>query len=167
MNPEDLRQQILELTRQYYQAKWPEKTFQPDKDTVPVSGKVFDAEELANLVDASLDFWLTTGRYAEQFEREFAQYMGSRFALLVNSGSSANLLAVTALTSPLLGERRLQPGDEVITVAAGFPTTVNPIIQNGLIPVFLDIDIPTYNIDVTHLEAAISDRTKAIILAHT
>jgi CDP-6-deoxy-D-xylo-4-hexulose-3-dehydrase len=167
MNPEDLRQQILELTRQYYQAKWPEKTFQPDKDNVPVSGKVFDAEELANLVDASLDFWLTTGRYAEQFEQEFAQYMGSRFALLVNSGSSANLLAVTALTSPLLGERRLQPGDEVITVAAGFPTTVNPIIQNGLIPVFLDIDIPTYNIDVTHLEAAVSDRTKAIILAHT
>lgn len=167
MNPEDLRQQILELTRQYYQAKWPEKTFQPDKDTLPVSGKVFDAEELANLVDASLDFWLTTGRYAEQFEREFAQYMGSRFALLVNSGSSANLLAVTALTSPLLGESRLQPGDEVITVAAGFPTTVNPIIQNGLIPVFLDIDIPTYNIDVTHLEAAVSDRTKAIILAHT
>ncbi|OKH33593.1 lipopolysaccharide biosynthesis protein RfbH [[Phormidium ambiguum] IAM M-71] len=167
MNPEDLRQQILELTRQYYQAKWPGKTFQPDKDTVPVSGKVFDAEELANLVDASLDFWLTTGRYAEQFEQEFAQYMGSRFALLVNSGSSANLLAVTALTSPLLGERRLQPRDEVITVAAGFPTTVNPIIQNGLVPVFLDIDIPTYNIDVTHLEAAVSDRTKAIILAHT
>ena len=167
MNPDDLRKQILELTRQYYQSKWPEKTFQPDKDTVPVSGKVFDAEELVNLVDSSLDFWLTTGRYAEQFEREFAHYMRSRFALLVNSGSSANLLAVTALTSPLLGERRLQPGDEVITVAAGFPTTVNPIIQNGLIPVFLDIDIPTYNIDVSHLEAAISERTKAIILAHT
>lgn len=167
MNPDDLRKEILELTRQYYQSKWPEKTFQPDKDTVPVSGKVFDAEELVNLVDSSLDFWLTTGRYAEQFEREFADYMRSRFALLVNSGSSANLLAVTALTSPLLGERRLQPGDEVITVAAGFPTTVNPIIQNGLIPVFLDIDIPTYNIDVSHLEAAISERTKAIILAHT
>jgi len=167
MNPDDLRKQILELTRQYYQSKWPEKTFQPDKDTVPVSGKVFDAEELVNLVDSSLDFWLTTGRYAEQFEREFAHYMRSQFALLVNSGSSANLLAVTALTSPLLGERRLQPGDEVITVAAGFPTTVNPIIQNGLIPVFLDIDIPTYNIDVSHLEAAISERSKAIILAHT
>ncbi|WP_228061268.1 lipopolysaccharide biosynthesis protein RfbH [[Phormidium] sp. LEGE 05292] len=167
MKPEELRQQILELTRQYYQMQWPGKPFTPGKDPVPVSGKVFDEEELVHLVDASLDFWLTTGRYAEQFEREFARFMGTRFALLVNSGSSANLLAVSALTSPLLGDRRLQPGDEVLTVAAGFPTTVNPIIQNGLVPVFLDVDIPTYNIDVTRLEEAISPRTKAIILAHT
>lgn len=167
MKPEELRQQILELTRQYYQMQWPGKSFAPGKDPVPVSGKVFDEEELVHLVDASLDFWLTTGRYAEQFEREFARFMGTRFALLVNSGSSANLLAASALTSPLLGDRRLQPGDEVLTVAAGFPTTVNPIIQNGLVPVFLDVDIPTYNIDVTRLEEAISPRTKAIILAHT
>ena len=135
--------------------------------TVPVSGKVFDAAEMRALVDSSLDFWLTTGRFAAQFEREFARCFGVRDCLLVNSGSSANLLAVSALTSPKLGDRRLQPGDEVITVAAGFPTTVNPIIQNDLVPVFVDVTLPTYNVDVAQLEAALSSRTRAIILAHT
>jgi CDP-6-deoxy-D-xylo-4-hexulose-3-dehydrase len=122
---------------------------------------------LQYLVDASLDFWLTTGRFAEQFEREFARWLGVRHAILVNSGSSANLLALSCLTSPKLGDRRLKPGDEVITLAAAFPTTVNPIIQNGLVPVFIDITIPTYNADVTQLDGALSDRTRAIILAHT
>jgi CDP-6-deoxy-D-xylo-4-hexulose-3-dehydrase len=132
-----------------------------------MSGKVFDAEELEFLVDSALDFWLTTGRYADHFEREFARFIGVRSASLVNSGSSANLVALSALTSPRLGEHRLKPGDEVITVAAGFPTTVNPIIQCGLVPVFTDVQIPTYNVDVAQLEAALSDRTGAIILAHT
>ncbi len=117
-------------------------------------------------MDSGLDFWLTAGRYADQFEREFAGAFGSRFSLLVNSGSSANLVAVSCLTSPLAGERRLRPGDEVITVAAGFPTTVNPILQNGLVPVFLDVTAPTYNVDVRQLDAALSSRTRAIVLAH-
>ena len=125
------------------------------------------ARELELLVEASLDAWLTTGRFAAQFEREFAAFMGVRCASLVNSGSSANLAALSCLTSPSLGERRLRAGDEVITVAAGFPTTVNPIIQNGLVPVFVDVQLPTYNVDVTQLEAAVSERTKAIMLAHT
>ena len=134
---------------------------------MPVSGKVFDAAEMRSLVDSALDFWLTTGRFADQFEREFARWSGLRDCLLVNSGSSANLLAVSALTSPKLGHRRLVPGDEVITVAAGFPTTVNPILQNGLVPVFVDVTLPTYNVDVSQLEAALSGRTRALILAHT
>jgi CDP-4-dehydro-6-deoxyglucose reductase, E1 len=128
---------------------------------------VYDADDLLNLVDASLDFWLTTGRYARRFEREFARSLGVRHAMLCNSGSSANLLALTALTSPKLGARRLLQGDEVITVAAGFPTTVNPIVMNGLVPVFLDVEIPTYNLDVSQLEAALSPRTRAIFAAHT
>lgn len=169
MNTEhgEIRQKILVLTKEYYQKKWPKKKFRPGIDYVPVSGKVFDEQELIHLMDASLDFWLTTGRYAQRFEKEFAKWMGHRYCLLTNSGSSANLLALTALTSEQLGDRRLQPGDEVITVAAGFPTTVNPIIQNQLIPVFLDVDIPTYNIDIKLLEAAVSERTKAIMIAHT
>ena len=164
---EDLRKQILDLTRSYYKERFKGREFQPNTDYIPVSGKVFDQEELLCLVDASLDFWLTAGRYAKKFEQEFARLMGTRYALLTNSGSSANLLAVSALTSEKLGDRRLLPGDEVITVAAGFPTTVNPIIQNGLIPVFLDVDIPTYNIDTKMLEAAVGERTKAIVIAHT
>ncbi|MFC4767261.1 lipopolysaccharide biosynthesis protein RfbH [Effusibacillus consociatus] len=163
----ELREKILELTRQYYQMNWGERSFHPGEDYIPVSGKVFDAEEICYLIDASLDFWLTTGRYASEFEHQFARFMGTRYAILTNSGSSANLLAVSALTSPQLGERRLQPGDEVITVASGFPTTVNPIIQNGLIPVFLDVHIPTYNIDTSLLETAISKSTKAIMIGHT
>ena len=167
MTAEELRTKILALTREYYDANWTPQPFEPVTSVVPVTGKVFDGDELSNLVDASLDFWLTTGRYARVFEREFARFVGTRFAALANSGSSANLLAVTALTSPMLGDRRLVPGDEVITVAAGFPTTINPIIQNRLVPVFLDLDIPTYDVDVTHLDEALSPRTRAVILAHT
>ncbi|HHV55857.1 MAG TPA: lipopolysaccharide biosynthesis protein RfbH [Firmicutes bacterium] len=163
----ELRARILSLVREYYAARWPSQPFRPGIDPIPVSGKVFDAEELVYLVDAALDFWLTAGRFADEFEREFARFMGVRYVLLTNSGSSANLLAISALTSPLLGERRLCPGDEVITVAAGFPTTVNPIIQNRLVPVFVDIHIPTYNVDVTWLEEALSPRSRAIFLAHT
>ena len=164
---EALRAKILELTRAYHAAKWPSKQFVAGQSVAPVSGRVFDEDELATLVDSSLDFWLTTGRYAAIFESEFAKLMGVRYALLVNSGSSANLLAFTTLTDESLGDRRLRAGDEVITVAAGFPTTVNPIIQNGCVPVFLDVQLGTYNIDVSALEAALSEKTKAIMIAHT
>lgn len=164
---DEIKQQILNLVQAYYEAEFEDSPYVPGESAVPVSGKVFDAAELKNLVDASLDFWLTTGRYADQFEYEFARFLGVRHASLCNSGSSANLLALSSLTSPRLGERQLKPGDEVITVAAGFPTTVNPIIQNQLIPVFLDIDLRTHNVAVDQLEAAISPRTKAIMIAHT
>ena len=167
VSPQEIRQQILSLSREYYKANWPQRPFLPGETPIPVSGRVFDENDLLHLVDASLDFWLTTGRYAKQFEREFAEFCGIKHCLLTNSGSSANLLAVSALTAKELDERRLNPGDEVLTVASAFPTTVNPIIQNQLVPVFLDVDIPTYNIDVTQLEEAITERTKAIILAHT
>jgi len=163
----DLREEILRLVGQYHAEAFAAKGFVSGESAVPVSGKVFDAVELQHLVDASLDFWLTTGRYAARFEKEFARWMEIRECLLVNSGSSANLCAVSALTSHKLGDRRLTPGDEVITVAAGFPTTVNPIIQNGLVPVFVDVTLPTYNVDVTQLEAALSPRTRALIIAHT
>ncbi len=162
-----LRDQIRDLVKEYHDVALAPKAFVPGQSNVLVSGKVFDSKEIEFLVEASLDGWLTTGRFAAQFEREFAAFMGQRCASLVNSGSSANLVALSCLTSPSLGDRRLAPGDEVITVAAGFPTTVNPIIQNRLVPVFVDVQIPTYNVDVTQLEAAVSDRTKAIILAHT
>lgn len=167
MTADEVKYEILALVRDYYRLRWPARPFTPGRDPVPVSGRVFDEDELSNLVEASLDFWLTAGPYAEAFEKAFARWIGVRFAILTNSGSSANLLAISALTSPLLGERRLIPGDEVITVAAGFPTTVNPIIQNRLVPVFVDIHIPTYNIDVTWLEQALSPRSKAIFLPHT
>ena len=143
------------------------KEFIPGVSPVPVSGRVFDAADIQTLVESSLDFWLTTGRFANQFEREFARFCGVRKALLVNSGSSADLVALTTLTSPTLGEKRLKPGDEVITVAAGFPTTVNPIIQNGLVPVFLDVTIPDYNLDIRQLEEALSPKTRALMFAHT
>jgi CDP-4-dehydro-6-deoxyglucose reductase, E1 len=163
----ELRSQILELVAAYHQEAFPSKTFTPGSSAVPVSGKVFDATELQYLVDSSLDFWLTTGRFAAEFERKLADWIGIKYCALVNSGSSANLVALSALTSPQLGDRRLLPGDEVITVAAGFPTTVNPIFQNQLIPVFVDIKLPTYDIDVTQLEAALSPKTRAIMIAHT
>lgn len=162
-----LRDEISALVRQYYEVALAPGPFVRGQSNVPVSGKVFDAIELEHLVDASLDAWLTTGRFAAEFERDFAAFMGVRCASLVNSGSSANLLAMSCLTSPSLGERRLRPGDEVITVAAGFPTTVNPILQNGLVPVFVDVRLPTYDVDTAQLEGAVSERTKAIILAHT
>ncbi|WP_420628982.1 lipopolysaccharide biosynthesis protein RfbH [Candidatus Leptofilum sp.] len=162
-----LRQQILALVQEYYEAEHSQHRFTPGETEVPVSGRVYDAAEMVNLVDSSLEFWLTTGRYAEQFEQDFARWMGVRHAILCNSGSSANLLALSALTSPKLEDRQLRPGDEVITVAAGFPTTVNPIVQNQLTPVFLDIELGTYNVDVSLLKAAVSPRTKAIMIAHT
>ena len=165
--PRQLRDEISVLVRQYHDVALASQPFLPGGSDVPVSGKVFDASELEHLVEASLDGWLTTGRFAAEFERDFAAFMGVRCASLVNSGSSANLVALSCLTSPSLGGRRLRAGDEVITVAAGFPTTVNPIIQNGLVPVFVDVQLPTYDVDVTQLEAAVSERTRAIMLAHT
>lgn len=164
---EHLRQQILELTAQYFAEAFPPRDFHPGQSTVPVSGKVIDGGDLSTVVDSALDCWFTTGRFAEEFERKLARFVGVRCASLVNSGSSANLLAISALTSPKLEERRLKVGDEVITVAAGFPTTVNPIIQNGLVPVFVDVTLPTYEVDVSQLEAARSERTKAVFIAHT
>ena len=164
---DELREQIRSLVCEYFREAFPSREFVPGTSTVPISGRVFNERELEMLVDSSLDFWLTTGRFAEAFEREFAKFFGMRAAVLVNSGSSANLVAIAALTSNKLGDRRLKPGDEVITVAAGFPTTVNPIIQCGLVPVFVDAQIPTYNVDVTQLEAARSPKTRAIMVAHT
>ena len=164
---DQLRKEILDLVAEYAAEAFPPKTFVPGESSVPVSGRVFDGADIQSLVDAGLDFWLTTGRFANQFEKEFAVLFGLRHAILVNSGSSANLLALTCLTSPTLGHRALKPGDEIITVASGFPTTVNPMFQNGLVPVFVDVDIPTYNIDVSQLEAARSERTRGVMLAHT
>ena len=167
MNPNELRADILTKTREFHAANWPAKEFVPGKTPVPYGGRVFDAEEVVSLVDASLDFWLTAGRFAEEFETRFAEYLGLTYALLCNSGSSANLLAISALTSPTLGVRRLKPGDEVITVAAGFPTTAGPILQNGLVPVFVDIDIGTYNAIPALVDEAVGPRTRAILLPHT
>lgn len=164
---DEIRQRILALLSEFYDAEHKQPEFQPGVDMVRVSGKVFDADELTHLIDASLDLWLTTGRYALQFERNMAQFVGVRHAILCNSGSSANLLALASLTSDKLGTDRLLPGDEVITVAAGFPTTVNPIVQNGLVPVFVDTEPRTYNLDPATLENAISPRTRAIMVAHT
>ena len=171
MTPAELlKQDILNKTRQYYELVHKpvqQNPFVPDQSRIPYAGRVFDEHELINLVDSSLEFWLTTGRYAEQFEKEFAEFLGVQFCSLTNSGSSANLLAFMALTSPKLGERRIKSGDEVITVAAGFPTTVAPIIQYGAVPVFVDITLPSYNIDCSQLEQALSTKTKAIMVAHT
>lgn len=165
----EAREQIRGMVAQYYKDfKKPqqEKNF-TEGDRIPYASRVYDEQEMCNLVDASLDFWLTAGRYAEEFERKFAEYLGIRFCSLVNSGSSANLIAFMALTSPLLGEKRVKRGDEVITVAAGFPTTVTPMIQYGAVPVFVDVTIPQYNIDITKLEEAFSEKTKAVMIAHT
>lgn len=167
MNEADLRKQILDLVDQYAAVAKQPQPFEPGVSVIPPAGKVIGSAELRNLVDASLDGWLTTGRFNAAFEERFAKFIGVRHALTTNSGSSANLLAFSALTSPNLGDRALVPGDEVVTVAAGFPTTVNPIIQNGMVPVFVDVQIPTYNIDPDQIESAISSRTRAIMLAHT
>ncbi len=167
MNPAELRKKILELVAQYADQAFAPKAFIPGETPVPPSGKVIGAPELQYMVDASLDGWLTTGRFNEAFEKQLADFLGVKYALTTNSGSSANLLALAALTSPKLGEKALKPGDEIITVAAGFPTTVNPSLQYGLIPVFVDVHIPTYNIDPAQIEAAISDKTRAIMVAHT
>ena len=164
---QEARQEILDAVASYYhEYKENKKPFEPG-DRITYAARVFDEKEMCSLVDSALDFWLTTGRYADEFEREFAKWLGVRYASLVNSGSSANLIAFSALTAPELGERQIKRGDEVITVAAGFPTTVTPVIQYGAVPVFVDVTIPQYNIDVTKLEAALSDKTKAVMIAHT
>ena len=165
--PQTIREEILSLTEEYYQAQFGRpQAFRPG-DRVSYAGRVFDQEELRTLVDASLEFWLTSGRFTQRFETELAEYLGVKYCSLVNSGSSANLLAFTALTSPLLGERRVRKGDEVITAAAGFPTTIAPILQCGAVPVFVDIEIPQYNVSLAALEKALSPKTKAVMLAHT
>lgn len=163
----EARTQIKALVADYYHDfKENKKSFQPG-DRINYAGRVFDENEMCALTDAALDFWLTTGRFAEQFEQDFAYFLGVKYAHLVNSGSSANLLAFMALTAPELGERQILPGDEVITVACSFPTTVSPMLQYGAVPVFVDVTVPQYNIDVTKLEEALSDKTKAVMLAHT
>jgi CDP-4-dehydro-6-deoxyglucose reductase, E1 len=164
---DELRATILKLVAEYHDEAFAPRDFEAGVHPVLVSGRVFDENEVRHLVDASLDFWLTTGRFAEEFEARFADLLGIRHALLCNSGSSANLLAVSALTSTRLGDRRLRPGDEVITAAAGFPTTVNPMVQNGLVPVFVDVELGTYDPGVEQVAAAIGPRTRAIMLAHT
>jgi CDP-6-deoxy-D-xylo-4-hexulose-3-dehydrase len=166
MNKDQIRQEILSLVDKYAAADAP-ATFVPSVSTVPPSGKVIGAPELKNMVEASLDGWLTTGRFNDEFELRLRKYIGVEYLMTVNSGSSANLVAFSTLTSPQLGARAIQPGDEVIAVAAGFPTTLNPIVQFGAVPVFVDVSIPTYNIDVTQVEAAIGPKTKAIMIAHT
>jgi CDP-6-deoxy-D-xylo-4-hexulose-3-dehydrase len=166
-DPAELRRQILDLAGRYHEAAFPPKPFVPGQTPVPVSGKVLDGEDLRSLLDSALDLWLTAGRFAEAFERKFAETLGGGEALLVNSGSSANLLALAVLAAPELGERALRPGDEVLTLAAGFPTTVNPIYQQGLVPVYLDVTVPEYAPDPDALESALSPRTRALFLPHT
>ncbi len=166
-SPDAIRREIAALVQQYADIVYAPKPFVPGESVVPVSGKVMGAPELKNMVEASLDGWLTTGRFNAEFEARLAQYLGVKYVLTVNSGSSANLVAFSTLTSPRLGERAIKPGDEVIGVAAGFPTTVNPILQFGAVPVFVDVDLVTHNIDASKIEAAISPKTKAIMLAHS
>ncbi|MBQ6550965.1 MAG: lipopolysaccharide biosynthesis protein RfbH [Lachnospiraceae bacterium] len=166
-NEQEARKELLELVGEYCRTYHLNKKPYEYGDRIPYASRVYDEKEMMNLVDSSLEFWLTAGRYSEEFERKFAEYLGVRFVSLVNSGSSANLLAFMALTSPLLKERQILPGDEVITVACGFPTTIAPILQYGAVPVFADVTIPQYNIDVTMLEAAYSEKTKAVMIAHT
>lgn len=162
----EIRSEIFEHVREFYALR-SQEVFTSGTSHINYAGRVYDEKELISLVDASLDFWLTTGRYADQFEKDLAAFLGVKYCLLTNSGSSANLLAISALTSPKLGEKRLKPGDEVITSACGFPTTLNPILQNNLVPVFLDVELGTYNIQAGRIEDAISDKTKAIMIPHT
>lgn len=166
MTEQEMHDKILELVKEYCDTYHKEKPYH-EGDRIPYASRVYDHEEMCNLVDSALEFWLTSGRYVKQFEADLAKYLGVKYVSVVNSGSSANLLAFMTLTSPLLGERRIRRGDEVITVAAGFPTTVSPIVNYGAVPVFVDVTIPQYNIDVTKLEAALSDKTKAVMIAHT
>lgn len=162
-----LKQQIFSLVSKYYNLKHKENSILKTDDYINYSGRVFDEKEIQYLVDSALDFWLTTGKYTSNFEKEFSKFIGIKFCSLTNSGSSANLLAFMALTSPKLGQRQIKKGDEIITVAASFPTTITPIIQYGAIPVFIDITIPQYNIDTNMLEEALSNKTKAVMIAHT
>ena len=163
----EARDQILNLVGEYCNTFHNQKSGFRKGDRIPYASRVYDDKEMVNLVDSALEFWLTAGRYTDRFEKQFAEYLGIRYCSVVNSGSSANLVAFMALTSPLLGERRIKRGDEVITVAAGFPTTVAPMIQYGAVPVFVDVTIPQYNIDVSGLENAVSEKTKAVMVAHT
>lgn len=164
---QEARQEILSMVGEYYHAfKEPKKAFEPG-DRINYAGRVYNEREMQALTETALDFWLTTGRFADQFEKDFAKWIGVKYVHLVNSGSSANLIAFMALTAPELGDRRIKPGDEVITVACGFPTTVTPILNYGAVPVFVDVTVPQYNIDVNALEAAVSERTKAVMIAHT
>ena len=163
----EARKEILDLVAEYADKFHNQKKEFHEGDRIPYASRVYDSREMVNLVDSSLEFWLTSGRYTDEFEKKLAEYLRVRYCALVNSGSSANLIAFMTLTSPLLGERRVKRGDEIITVAAGFPTTVTPAIQYGAVPVFVDVTIPQYNIDVTKLEAALSDKTKAVMIAHT
>ena len=167
MIEQELREKKSNLVAKFHKIRNTEKTFIPGKTPIRYAGRVFDEKEIQVAVEASLDFWLTEGRFAEEFQSALAEKVGMEYALLLNSGSSANLLALTALTSHLLGEKRLKSGDEVITVAAGFPTTLNPIILNNLVPVFVDVDIPTYNAKAEEIEAAVTKKTRAIFMAHT
>lgn len=167
MNAEELKRKIEELVKEYYEVAHTQKEESGAPAKIQYSGRVYDEKEMINLVDAALEFWLTSGHYVDEFEKGLADYLGIKYCSLVNSGSSANLCAFMALTSPKLGERRIQKGDEVITVAAAFPTTVTPIIQYGAVPVFIDVTIPQYNIDVAKLEEARTDKTKAVFVAHT
>lgn len=166
MNEQQAREEILNLVKSYCDTYHTKKEYRPG-DRIPYAGRVYDSEEMVNLVDSALEFWLTAGRYVDKFEKEFAEFLEVKYCSVVNSGSSANLLAFMTLTSPLLKERQVLPGDEVITVAAGFPTTVTPIIQYGAIPVFVDVTIPQYNLDVSMLEKALSEKTRAVMIAHT
>jgi len=163
----EIRKEIFDKVAELYKLRKNQEEFIHGETRINYAGRIYDEKEMINLVDASLDFWLTAGRYAKQFEGKLAEFLGAKYCLLTNSGSSANLLAVSTLTSPKLGEKRLKPGDEVITTACGFPTTINPIIQNNLIPVFIDVDMGTYNIQVDKIEKAITEKTKAIVIAHT
>jgi CDP-6-deoxy-D-xylo-4-hexulose-3-dehydrase len=166
-NKEELKKEIFSKVKEYYLLAHQQEQFIPGKSKINYAGRVYDEKELINLVDSALEFWLTAGRYAKEFEKNFSEFLGVKHCILTNSGSSANLLAITALTSSKLGDRRLRPGDEVITTAACFPTTVAPIIQNSLVPVFVDVSIPTYNIDCSFLENALSEKTRAVFMAHT
>lgn len=163
----EAKTEILKMVEEYCNKFHNVKKDFEEGDRIPYASRMYDSKEMVNLVDSSLEFWLTSGRYTNEFETKFANYLGIKYCSLVNSGSSANLLAFMALTSPLLGERRIKRGDEIITVAAGFPTTVTPAIQYGAVPIFVDVTIPQYNIDVDMLEEALSEKTKAVMIAHS
>lgn len=167
MNEQQDREKILSLVTKYYQDHYTNGKKYSIGDRIPYAARVFDEKEMCSLVNSALDFWLTSGKYCEQFEKELAEYLGVNYCFLVNSGSSANLLAFMALTSSLLGDKRITPGDEIITIAAGFPTTVTPILQYGAVPVFVDVTLPDYNINPKEIEKAISEKTKGIMIAHT
>ena len=165
-NESQAREEILSMVDEYCKKYHNNKEYK-EGDRIPYASRVYDSKEMMNLVDSALEFWLTSGRYTEQFEKQLGEYLNVKYVSVVNSGSSANLNAFMALTSPLLGDRRIKRGDEIITVAAGFPTTITPAIQYGAVPVFVDVTIPQYNIDVTKVEGVLSDKTKAVMIAHT